>query len=1057
MTERVPVPRSTRGALAHIRAGAATLEECLRDRSLRSEPSSPAEREDVERRLARWHDELEAGGAELSGRLALEGLSLEAVPHALGPPDPSWNGPLPPWTETLGSLIEGLTRSEPAEASEPFSDVVLPLVARARGLLHGRIGPRPELLEICSEDAHRSLDHRLTERLTALVVRTLQSELEREKGGGAAGGNLLTMLRAIGDARGDQRYRAFVDRLLEDGLLGLFCRYPVLGKLIATAVDQWVEVTLELLERLVRDLPEIRRAFGGDAKRVEALAPVRSDMHRGGRSVLALVFDQGPTVVYKSRSLEMEAAFNGLLAWCSKSGELSLQLQPLRMLPREGYGWQALVEHRPCADAAALERFYCRAGMLACLLHVLRATDIHDENLIACGEHPTLIDAETLLSPEPAPWTRRTSAANEAASLFSRSVARTNFLPSWMFDSERGILSDGGGLGDVLPLGDSEAQLRWRFINTDFMQLSSILVPKARSQSSPFIGDDGIPLAAHLPSVLDGFFEMGRFLIRRRFELLQCAGGEGPLTPFFGARARFVLRPTEVYVALARRSLEPRFLTNGADRSLSFEPLAGTLVHLKGRPGVAALLRAELDSLEELDVPYFLVSPASTSLAPSGEETIEGYFSVPSRIDVIRALEALDSDELARQAEIIEGAVYAHAAREPSRAIAARSPQARRPEVQDPLPLSNPRCLEAAGAIARRIREEAAFLPDGSATWTGAVFLPRAGRFEWGPIGDDLFDGRLGVALFLAAENPVLNRDLIDAALAPSRRALAKDEPPLRSAGGGAKGLGSWIYALAMISELIEDQALLAGAEAIAARITPEAIAADSALDVIEGTAGLLLALLALHRRTGTSEVSSKVRLAGAHLAGSLREPRPRMPLGFGRGSAGIACALFRAHGSTGDRALLDAAEEAIRRERGAQDPGVAQHGGWCTGLLGLSLARLATLDVFDTPVVREEIERALVERERLGTDRLCCGELGFVELALVASTKLASAPLLERARVAAAGVLERSAERGGYHLLPPIPSRVFLPGLFQGLSGAGYQLLRLADPIRLPSLLLFE
>jgi lantibiotic modifying enzyme len=44
-----------------------------------------------------------------------------------------------------------------------------------------------------------------------------------------------------------------------------------------------------------------------------------------------------------------------------------------------------------------IKRYYQRAGQLLCLLYVLGANDCHNENLIACGEHPVLVDLETLM------------------------------------------------------------------------------------------------------------------------------------------------------------------------------------------------------------------------------------------------------------------------------------------------------------------------------------------------------------------------------------------------------------------------------------------------------------------------------------------------------------------------------------------------------------------------------------------------------------------------------------------------------------------------------------
>ncbi|HAC62347.1 MAG TPA: hypothetical protein DCF68_02135, partial [Cyanothece sp. UBA12306] len=55
-----------------------------------------------------------------------------------------------------------------------------------------------------------------------------------------------------------------------------------------------------------------------------------------------------------------------------------------------------------------------------------------------------------------------------------------------------------------------------------------------------------------------------------------------------------------------------------------------------------------------------------------------------------------------------------------------------------------------------------------------------------------------------------------------------------------------------------------------------------------------------------------------------------------------------------------------------------------------------------------------------------------------------------------AANVVVRAKQAGGYQLFANLPNSVFNPGFFQGLSGIGYELLRLSHD-DLPSVLLWN
>ncbi|HAA33506.1 MAG TPA: hypothetical protein DCE56_44520 [Cyanobacteria bacterium UBA8553] len=91
------------------------------------------------------------------------------------------------------------------------------------------------------------------------------------------------------------------------------------------------------------------------------------------------------------------------------------------------------------------------------------------------------------------------------------------------------------------------------------------------------------------------------------------------------------------------------------------------------------------------------------------------------------------------------------------------------------------------------------------------------------------------------------------------------------------------------------------------------------------------------------------------------------------------------------------------------------------------------------------------------GLDLLCCGIFGHIELLLVAAQKLSRPDLREMALQRATCVVARAEQTGGYQLFPNLPNYVFSPSFFQGTAGIGYELLRLAYPEILPSVLLLE
>ena len=196
---------------------------------------------------------------------------------------------------------------------------------------------------------------------------------------------------------------------------------------------------------------------------------------------------------------------------------------------------------------------------------------------------------------------------------------------------------------------------------------------------------------------------------------------------------------------------------------------------------------------------------------------------------------------------------------------------------------------------------------------------------------------------------------------------------------------------------------------------------------------------------------------------------------GFSHGAAGIAWALLELAALTGEERFRTAACAGIAYERSlfsleegnwpdlrdlktsGQTGDNGQHRfmtAWCHGAPGIGLARLRSLQHLDDAVIRAEIDTALqitLAQGFGGNHSLCHGDLGNLELLLQASQVLAEPQWHTQVHRIAAIVLD-SISRDGWLCGPPLG--VESPGLMTGLAGIGYGLLRLAEPIRVPAVL---
>ena len=125
----------------------------------------------------------------------------------------------------------------------------------------------------------------------------------------------------------------------------------------------------------------------------------------------------------------------------------------------------------------------------------------------------------------------------------------------------------------------------------------------------------------------------------------------------------------------------------------------------------------------------------------------------------------------------------------------------------------------------------------------------------------------------------------------------------------------------------------------------------------------------------------------------------------------------------------------------------------WCHGAPGIGLARIHSLQHLDEPTTRSDIETALRTTLAQGFGHnhcLCHGDLGNLELLLQASQVIGSEWQEHLNRMT--GIIFESIKRHGW--LCGNPVKVESPGLMTGLAGIGFELLRLAEPLRVPSVL---
>jgi lantibiotic modifying enzyme len=108
--------------------------------------------------------------------------------------------------------------------------------------------------------------------------------------------------------------------------------------------------------------------------------------------------------------------------------------------------------------------------------------------------------------------------------------------------------------------------------------------------------------------------------------------------------------------------------------------------------------------------------------------------------------------------------------------------------------------------------------------------------------------------------------------------------------------------------------------------------------------------------------------------------------------------------------------------------------------------------------ILLEDIDKAdrfVREYSTEGRDHLCCGRTAGIDFLIEKSVRLGDKEALEFAKRGMRKLLNEKAQRGRYCLVASDGKYLSNITLFQGTAGIGYEMLRLAAPQTIPSILI--
>lgn len=1024
--------------------------------------------------INKWQEVVAKGDPEtFEKRLSLDNLDLNSVRKILG--KISFNENLPGWTEIFEKIInklEQVSRKKPDSqdykrffiSPVPFQEILYPFVLIAREELINKAG---RSYHVATEESHSIFEHNLLRLLSDLCRETLYHEYIIYCTGRQSPYELY--FDQVKNRINPQYYSSFIEDLFKTPFINFFREYPVLARFVSLRIKLWIEGTGEFFRRLEEDLPEISRVFckGDDPGKILNVKVGISDTHNRGRSVIGLTFSSGLKLIYKPKDLSTEIVYFKLLSWFNEN--ISLKFKTLKIINRKNYGWVEFVEQLPCKNKEEVENYYRRMGHLLCVIYLMGGNDCHCENIIASGEYPVFIDLETLMQAYIGNKEYNNRACVIADNKLSRSVLKTGLLPNWIMQDEKGY--DISGISGPSTRKNSIHREREKFFDRE------VLIGTERFQNVfnlPVLNGEFLLPFGQEDSIVRGFKEIYMVLMEHRDDLLS---SDSLLNKLKGQIFRFIYRGSRVYNLLFKKILRPVFLRDAILFSIELDVLTRAILKFEQKE-LYPLVKSEICNLEGLDIPVFMGYSDRNDLILSDGKIIENLFEETAYNRIISCLKGAGEEDMTGQISLIRGALYG----------GTKSVEiSHRGRAETKMPSIEEEGLKQAVLLAEKLEKLAICSDSGEATWIGYEYIPGGEILHLRPTGYNLYSGCSGISLFLAALAKITGNSKFQRLALSAVEAACRDikdnmlkEKVMGNGIGGLVGLGSILYSLVSISQFLGISELLETAK-IASLFMTDLIKSDRQFDITGGSAGAIPGLLKLYDIIHEVEILDIARKCGKHLLENRVKSSSgyrawetagnHLLSGFSHGVSGIAYALLRLYSYTEEKDLLEAAKEAILYEntlyskhygnwldlREAEDMPEEKKfkSAWCHGAPGIGLGRIGGLCVLDSEEIRKDIDIAIDRtiKTSQSCDYLCCGNFGLVDILLTAGIKLNRSDLKREALLKASLVLWGVKKSGLFNTGYEID---FTPGFFQGISGIGYELLRLNNPA-IPSVLLFE
>lgn len=820
----------------------------------------------------------------------------------------------------------------------------------------------------------------------------------------------------------------------------LFEKYPILYNIINDYSIHILDYISEIILHFLQDSDVLLKVFGVNSDSLESIQLFKGDLH-DWRCVSLLEFKNGTAIYYKPRNANNEEFLQSMITELNKSG-LDITLGIPNFISKKNYSWHLHI----CGNGSCSINMpeYCyNWGKLQCMFYVLGTQDIIPDNILYNQGIPYIIDCESIVL---RPYHYHDG--NALSVYLQKSVLKTGILPDWMFDDANQRTS----ISSVL--------FRFKGGNKHLPHTSKDYYSMSRENIGDFIS---------------GFSNAYAFFSNNKQSILTWISN----SRIDELYSRVLIHPTMIYSCLLNEQMTPEYLAGVKN----LQPLLSSLVHKRVYgTHTKSITESIKKQIVSGNIPYFY-SIGNKACLYSGTmyNVCYDFYRCPNNTEWIAdKLESLSNQDLKYQCNIIKETLKFYFD------ITEDRVQYIEPEKFSEFP-KNVSYIEAALGIYKRIENYEIQVGD-LIGYVGKTKCLYDGAFQIALHNNSIYDGVSGLCIFfMTLYYHTHDENLLYKAKALFRQ-MCNDIESINISVEECKDIPisplTGITGVIYLMECFHSDLYHEPTYTFIINKLKEIIPLTKQYDYMSGITGLICLLFQAKLINNTEKMElislcgkrllelgniSNGMMSWTYLDGSKYTVQRTMILGgYSHGSASICVAFYLLYLTTKDTLYKDAFKMALKHDRSffseeiggwidGRDPeNKIDSGSWCHGSAGIALSRLQLLSLgYKDSIINKELDIAVsqIKKRLSGNLSICHGVMGNIEI-LHALENLGykvdvDLSLCERKIIH--DILNKSSIWCGDDDFDS------LIGLFMGIAGVGYQLLRVYSWEKVPSVMSLE